>query len=215
MANPAWTASGEYFESCTCDYLCPCLSSNLAAQPTKGDCVLAFAFRVDRGRFGDVSLGGLCFALAGVAPGRMGDENWKVRLIVDERAGAVQEKAITAIASGEAGGPLALLAPLISSFLGTEKKAIRFEKDGLRRSVSIPGILDQAVEGVPSPIVPGEPLVIDNSIHPVNKRVALGRATKSVMSVFGLRMSETSGSDNGHIAPFSWQSDCRMKSISG
>ena len=56
MANPAWTASGDYFETCTCDYLCPCLSSNLTASPTKGDCVFAFAFRVDRGRFGDVSL---------------------------------------------------------------------------------------------------------------------------------------------------------------
>src|SRR5207302_9034460 len=100
-------------------------------------------------------------------------------LIVDERADAAQERAIAAIASGEAGGPLASLAPLISSFLGVEKKSIRFEKDALRRSVSIPGILDQAVEGVPSPTVPGEPLVIDNSIHTVNKRVALARATKS------------------------------------
>ena len=66
MANPTWSASGDYFETCTCDYLCPCLSSNLTAPPTKGDCVFAFAFRVDHGRFGDVSLDGLCFALAGV-----------------------------------------------------------------------------------------------------------------------------------------------------
>ena len=205
MANPAWTASGDYFETCTCDYLCPCLSSNLTAPPTKGDCVFAFAFRVDRGRFGDVSLDGLCFALAGVAPGPMGDGNWSVGLIVDDRADAAQEKAIAAIASGEAGGPLAALAPLIASFRGVEKKSIRFEKDGLRRSVSIPGMLDQAVEGVPSPTVPGEPLVIDNSIHPVNKRVALARAAKSVMSAFGLRMNDTSGRNNGHFAAFSWK----------
>ena len=205
MANPAWTASGDYFETCTCDYLCPCLSSNLTASPTKGDCVFAFAFRVDRGRFGDVSLDGLCFALAGVAPGPMGDGNWNVGLIVDDRADAAQEKAIAAIASGEAGGPLAALAPLIASFRGVEKKSIHFEKDGLRRSVSIPGTLDQAVEGVPSPTVPGEPLVIDNSVHPVNKRVALARATKSVMSAFGLRMNDTSGRNNGHFAAFSWE----------
>jgi hypothetical protein len=76
---------------------------------------------------------------------------------------------------------------------------------GLRRSVSIPGILDQAVEGVASPTVPGEPLVIDNSIHPVSKRVALARATKSVFSVFGLRMNDTSGRNNGHFARFSWK----------
>jgi hypothetical protein len=204
MANPDWNANGEYFEIYTCDYLCPCLSSNLTAPPTKGDCAFAFAFRVDRGHFGDVVLDGLCFALAGVAPGPMGAGNWRVGLIVDERADAAQEQAISAIVSGQAGGPLASLAPLISSFLGVEKKSIRFEKDALRRSVSIPGMLDQAVEGVPSPTVPGEPLVIDNSIHPVNKRVALARATRSVMSAFGVRMNETSGRNNGHFAPFSW-----------
>ena len=206
MANPAWNASGDYFETCTCDYLCPCLSSNLTAPPTRGECVFAFAFLVDRGRFGNVSLDGLCFALAGVAPGAMGQGNWRVGLIVDERADGAQEQALAAIASGEAGGPMAALRPLISSFLGVEKASIRFEKDGLRRSVSIPGVLDQAVEGVPSPTVPGEPLVIDNSIHPVNKRVALARAIRSVLSVFDLRMNDVSGRNNGHFAPFSWQS---------
>ncbi len=205
MANPIWTASGDYFETCTCDYLCPCLASNLTAPPTKGDCVFAFAFRVDHGRFGDVPLDGLCFALSGVAPGPMGEGSWKVGLIVDERADAAQEKAIAAIASGEAGGPLAALAPLITAFLGAEKRPIRFEKEGLRRSVSIPGVLEQAVEGTPSPTVPGDPVVMDNSIHPVNKRVALARATKSVMSAFGLQMNETSGRNNGHFAPFAWQ----------
>src|SRR5216683_2804590 len=115
MANPAWNASGDYFETCTCDYLCPCLSSNLTAPPTKGECVFAFAFRVDRGRFADVSLDGLCFALVGVAPGEMGEGNWKVGLIVDERVDAAQEQALAAIASGQAGGPMAALRPLRAS----------------------------------------------------------------------------------------------------
>jgi hypothetical protein len=155
MANPAWNASGDYFETCTCDYLCPCLSSNLTALPTKGECVFAFAFRVDRGRFADVSLDGLCFALSRAR--RDGRGQLEGGLIVDERVDAAQEQALAAIASGQAGGPMAALRPLISSFLGVEKRSIRFEKDGLRRSVLIPGVLDQAVEGVPSLTVPGEP----------------------------------------------------------
>jgi hypothetical protein len=167
--------------------------------------VFAIAFRVNRGHFGDVSLDGLCLVLAGVSPGPMGEGNWRVGLIVDERADAAQEQAITSLARGHAGGPLAAFAPFITSFLGVERKLIRFEKDALRRSVSIPGVLDQALEGVPSPIVPGEPLVLDNCTHPVNKRMALARATRSVLSAFGLRMNETSGRNNGHFAPFSWQ----------
>jgi hypothetical protein len=160
---------------------------------------------VDRGRFGEVSLDELCFAIAGVAPGAIGEGNWKVGLVVDARADTAQEQAILAIASGQAGGPLAVLRPLITSFLGVEKKSIKFEKDGLRRSVSIQGVLDQAVEGIPSRTVQGEPLVIDNSIHPVNKRVALARATRSILSAFGLNMNDTSGRNNGHFASFSWQ----------
>jgi hypothetical protein len=83
---------------------------------------------------------------------------------------------------------LASFAPFITSFLGVGRRSIRFEKDALRRSVSIPGVLDQALEGVPSPVVPGEPVVLDNCTHPVNKRMALARATRSVLSAFGLRM---------------------------
>src|SRR5262245_27579565 len=146
MANPAWTVHGDYFETCSCDYLCPCLSSNLAARPTKGDCVFAFAFRVDEGQFGNVPLDGLCFALAGMSPGAMIQGGWKVRVIVDELANADQEQAIAEFATGQAGGPMVSLGPLIASFLGIERKPIRFEKTGLRRAVTIPGVLDQAVE---------------------------------------------------------------------
>ena len=129
----------------------------------------------NRGHFGDVSLDGLCFVLAGVSPRPMGEGNWKVGLIVDERADAAQEQAISSLARGRAGGPLAAFAPFITSFLGVERKSIRFEKDALRRSVSIPGVLDQALEGVPSPTVPGEPLVLDNCIRDQHS-LPIGRA---------------------------------------
>ena len=69
MTNPAWNLRGDYFETCSCDYLCPCLASNLVAPPTKGDCQFAFAFRIEQGQFGAVALDGLCFALAGMSPG--------------------------------------------------------------------------------------------------------------------------------------------------
>jgi hypothetical protein len=204
-AKPAWTVRGDYFESCSCDYVCPCLASNLTATPTKGDCVFAFAFRVDQGRFGTVPLDGLCFAMVGMTPGAMVQGNWKVGLVVDERANADQEQAIAAIATGQAGGPMSALGPLIASFLGVEKRPIRFEKTGLRRAVTIPGVLDQAVEGVASAGNPNEPIVIDNTMHPVNPRVALAHATQSRISAFGLSWSDSSGRNNGHFAPFSWQ----------
>jgi len=32
--EPAWRISGEYFESCNCEVLCPCLLSRAQARPT-------------------------------------------------------------------------------------------------------------------------------------------------------------------------------------
>ena len=205
MPNPAWRVSGDYFETCSCDFICPCISANMAARPTKGECFFAFAFRVDQGRFGAVALDGLAFAVVGVAPGVMGEGNWKVGLIVDDRASAEQQQAITAIASGQAGGPMAALGPLIATFLGVESKPIRFEKSGLKRSLSIPGLLEQAVEGVASAANPSETLVIDNTLHPANPRLALAHAVQSRLRAFGLAWEDTSGRNNGHFAPFAWQ----------
>jgi hypothetical protein len=205
MANPAWQVSGEYFETCSCDYVCPCVPSNLAAQPTRGSCTGAMAFRIDQGRDGDVTLDGLGFAIAFRTPGVMADGNWEVGLIVDERATPAQRDAITRIASGQGGGPMAALGPLIGSFRGVHSAPVRFEKQGLRRSVSVPGLLDQTVEGTPSPVKQGEPLWVDNTLHPANARLALGKATQSHLHVFGMDWDDTSGRNNGHFAAFSWR----------
>ncbi len=205
MAGVSWQISGDYFETCSCDYVCPCLPTNLAGRPTKGHCHFAFAFHIDRGRHGDVVLDGLSFAVVGRSPGVMAEGNWSVGLIVDERANPDQRQAITGIASGQAGGPMAALGPLIGKFLGAEAKPIRYQKDGMQRSVSIPGVLDQALEGVASPTKPGEPLYIDNTLHPANARLALARAGRSHLHAFGLDWDDASGGNNGHFAPFAWQ----------
>jgi hypothetical protein len=205
MATTSWQLSGDFFETCSCDFLCPCLPSNLAAQPTKGHCNFAMVFHIDQGRYGNLTLDGLNFAVVGHTPTIMGQGNWSVGLILDERATADQQQALTAIASGQAGGPMAPLGALIGTFLGAEVKPIDYQKNALQRSVTIPGLLDQTMEGLPSAATPGEPLHIDNTIHPANSRLALGRATQSHLHVFGLDWDETNGQNNGHFAPFHWQ----------
>jgi hypothetical protein len=205
MATTSWQLSGDYFETCSCDFLCPCLPSNLAAPPTKGDCHFAMVFHIDQGRYGSLTLDGLNFAVVGYTPTVMSQGNWSVGLILDERATADQQQAISTIASGQAGGPMAPLGALIGTFLGTVVKPIHYQSSALQRSVTIPGALDQAVDGVSSATRPGEPLFIDNTLHPANTRLALGRSTQSHLHVFGLDWDETSGHNNGHFAPFHWQ----------
>lgn len=205
MATSSWRLNGDYFETCSCDFLCPCISSNLAASPTRGHCHFVLAFEIEKGEYERLSLDGLRFVVVGYTPGVMGAGNWSLGVIVDERADPRQRDALIAIASGRAGGPMAALAPLVTSFLGVETKPIRYERDGLRRSIVIAGLVDQALEGVPSVSRPGEPVCIDNSAHPANARLALAKATRSHFHAFGLHLDETSGRNNGHFAPFSWQ----------
>jgi hypothetical protein len=199
-----WKIEGQYFETCNCDFVCPCISSNLTARPTQGDCKAPIAMKIEKGRKDGVKLDGLAFIILLLAPGEMSKGDITLGLIVDDKADDDQTKAIAAIVSGEAGGPMAGLAPLVSKMAGIEKRPIRFERDGLRYAVKAGELIDQACEGVPSPAVPGEPIYLDNTCHPVNKRIALAKATRSHVHAFGVNWDDMSGTRNGHFAPFSW-----------
>ena len=170
----AWQVSGEYMETCNCAFLCPCIPSNLTARPTEGDCKAAVAMRIDKGSKDGVTLDGLSFIVMLHSPGPMGEGNMTVGLIIDERATPQQVEAITAIATGSAGGPMAALAPLVGKIAGVEKRPIQFDMDGLKRAVRAGELVDQACEGLPSVVTPGEAIVIDNAAHPVNTRLATG-----------------------------------------
>ena len=200
----AWQINGEYFETCSCDYLCPCIPSNLAGRPTEGWCVFAFVQHIDQGRYDNVQLDGLNFVVIGRTPEEMGKGNWTVGVITDERASPEQQQAIVTIASGQAGGPMAALSGLIGTFAGVEARPIRFEKDGLRRAASIPEMLDQALEGMTG-ANGSEPIHLDNVPHPVNTRLALAHGTRSHVHAFGIDWDNASGKNNGHFAPFDWR----------
>ena len=199
-----WQIRGSYFETCSCDYLCPCISSHLAAQPTRGHCDFAMVYHIDQGRYGSVPLDGLNFAIVGHTPSAMDQGNWSVGLIADDRATAEQQQALAAIASGQEGGPIAAVAPLVGTFLGVEARPIQLQSSGMSWSVSIPGVLDQAAEGVPG-ANQNDPLYLDNTLHPANTRLALAKAVRSHLHVFGIDWDDDSGRNNGHFAPFQWQ----------
>ena len=198
-----WQIRGEYFEACSCDFVCPCPTSGLAARPTKGACDAGLLFQVERGQYGTTKLDGVSFAVLLHTPGPMIQGNWTVGVVVDERATAEQRDAVTTIASGQAGGPMAALAPLIGKFAGVESKRITVQREGMRRSASIPGALDIVIEGVAG-ANQNEPIYFDNVGHPASSRLALAKAARGHMHAFGINWDDESGRNNGHFAPFSW-----------
>ena len=200
----AWKASGQYLETCSCDYICLCTPANFGV-PLKRDCFFAVAFHIEEGSYESTPLDGLNFIVIGCAPGpTMLDGNIDIGVLTDERASAEQQQALVSIARGEAGGPWAALAPLYGSFLGAEPARIEFQGAGLSWSFSVPGLVDQALEGLPSPVKEGEPLIIDNTGHPASPRLALAKATRSHLHAMGLDWDDVSGGNNAHFARFNW-----------
>lgn len=205
MAEKTWELSGQYMESCNCDYLCPCIYTNPQAEATHEHCYALMVYRIDRGRHGAVSLDGLKFALV-IRSGRvMADGGWVFGVVVDEGASDAQRKALTEIVSGTAGGPPQMIRDnLVKDFRGVEYKPIDFTADGLRRMTEIPGVLAFEIEGVASRNRSGEPFYIDNTAHPANRRLALARSKKTEVRGFGLSLSMFGKGNNGHFAPFAW-----------
>jgi hypothetical protein len=165
------------------------------------------AFQVERGQYASVKLDGLGFVVVGLTPEEMGKGNWSVGLVIDERASSEQREAITAIASGGAGGPMAALSGLIGKFLGVQTSPIRFDHSGPKWSVKASTFVDMAAEAAHG-INPAttEPLFLDNTGHPAANRFALAHASNSHVHTLGLNWDETSGKNNGQYAPFSWRS---------
>ncbi|MGR8921600.1 MAG: DUF1326 domain-containing protein [Gammaproteobacteria bacterium] len=198
-----WTAKGEYMEACSCDFLCPCIPKNMTTPATRDSCKVALAFEIESGSFGSVSLDGVRFVMFAQSKEIMGTGDWIGGLVIDSSASDEQAAAVGAIAGGDGGGPLAMFAPLISDFRGVERHPIDFKREGNQVSVKIDGLLDQAVVGIDSMSAPGGCIAIDNTAHPVNKRLNLATAIRNMINAFGISWNETIET-NGHFAPFDW-----------
>ena len=203
----SWSVSGEYMEACSCDFLCPCIPKNSTTPATHDYCKVALAFDIRDGKYGSTDMKGVRFVMVAQSKAIMSHGEWIGGLIVDSSASDEQMAAVAAIAGADGNGPLAMFAPMISDFRGVERKDIKFEKNGGEVRVVVDGMLDQEVVGVESVSVPGEFVAIDNTFHPVNKRLNLASAVKNMISCFGIEWNDGEQRTNGHFAPFDWQGE--------
>jgi hypothetical protein len=199
-AKENWQIEGEYFESCNCEMLCPCLLSASQARPTEGHCDVVLAFHVNRGSYGKTDISGLNAVQALITPGPMAQGGGTLALYVDSKASAEQGAALEAIFSGAAGGPPAMFAPMISNVLPTKPVPITFASEGNSRKLSIPNITEVTVEGVTGA---GKKVVwIENVGHPASTKLAIAKGTSSSFKDHNLVFENTGR--NGHYAPINW-----------
>jgi hypothetical protein len=200
VAKENWTLEGEYFESCNCEVLCPCILSASQARPTEGHCDVVLAFHVNRGNYGKTDISGLNAVQALITPGPMAQGGGTLSVYVDSKCNAEQRAALEAIFGGSAGGPPAMFTPMISNVLPVKSVPITFSSDGNTRKLTIPNISEVTVEGI---IGAGKKVVwLENVAHPAATKLAIAKGTSSNFKDHNL-VFENSGR-NGHFAPINW-----------
>lgn len=149
-----WFFDADYLQACNCDYGCPC---EFSAPPTTGSCEGLGAWRIEHGKFGDLSLDGLGLGFAAKWPKAIHEGNGTVCLFVDQKASAEQRAALLEIGSGQAGGlPYEILATTFSTLLEPRFVSFDFTLDGLRSSARLGNDLQIALEPIKNPVT-GEP----------------------------------------------------------
>src|SRR6266516_3465661 len=101
----AWNLKGSYFETCSCDLMCPCFMS-LDHGATYDYCRITLVFNIREGNIEGTDIGGLKVAAIVDSPKVMTDGNWRLGLFIDARATDEQEQLLTAVMAGQKGGPM-------------------------------------------------------------------------------------------------------------
>jgi hypothetical protein len=125
-----WTVSGEMIETCSCNMLCPCWYGvqDLMVMD-QGWCASPILFRLRDGTAEGVNLSGLTLAWALFFPGpTLYDGNATARLYLEETATADQRSALEPIMQGKRGGPMQILAGLITTWLPTQTTSITVQE---------------------------------------------------------------------------------------
>jgi hypothetical protein len=197
----AWRLDGTYFESCSCDAVCPCTWSALTATATLDRCRALLAYHVESGEINGVDVSGLNFALFLDTPPVMSEGNWRVGVYLDDAASDSQAGQLGAVLSGQLGGPPAMLGPLIGEMLGVERASIIYSDDGRRHEVRIGDAVQVGVEDFVA--VEGHgPVQLTNVFHPSNTTLTVAPARAVQLSTFGIDWGREGQS--GFSAPFSW-----------
>jgi hypothetical protein len=182
--------------------VCPCSTSGLSAPADNDRCHVALAFHVGSGQVDDVDVSGLTIAVVGDAPQLMSEGGWRMGLFVDAAASPEQAEALGAVFSGQRGGPMEGLAPLIGEMLGMETARIDYTDDGRSHRVKIGDAIDIAVEDFVSPLdSTGKGVRVSGIGFPADT-LAAGTATRSRVNAFGLTWDNEG--KNAFSAPFAW-----------
>lgn len=134
----AWRLTGQFVESCSCNMMCPCWYGvpELAVQD-QGWCASAIAVRVREGDADGVRLDGQTVVLAVDFPEVMFNGGGTGRVYLDDGASSEQRQALEGIFTGQRGGPMAAIAPLVETWLPSRSARMDVTEDGDTVTVAV------------------------------------------------------------------------------
>jgi hypothetical protein len=196
----SWRLKGSYVETCSCDLICPC-NASFDHGAVYDYCRVTLAFAIADGEIEGTGVSGLNVVAVADTPKVMTDGNWKLGLFVDERASDEQMEKLVGVFSGQKGGPMEALAPLVGEIVGVERAAIEVVDDGLRHSVRVGGAIDFEIQDiVPFGVETGKPVRFDGMFHPAGSNLTIAEATRSKIDAFGIRFEGKTGLSTSQFA---------------
>jgi len=197
----AWKLRGTYVETCSCDFFCPC-NFNLAVGADYDRCRVALVFNITDGDVDGTDVSGLAVVVIADTPKVMTDGNWRVGTVIDAKASDEQAAKLQAVFSGDLGGPMAALGPLIGENLGVQHAPIEVRDDGVQHNVRIGDTAGFDVEDVvPFGVQTGEPARITGIFHPAGSEFRVAKSKSADMNLFGVEIRGNSGLSSPQ---FSW-----------
>ncbi|HYB28000.1 MAG TPA: DUF1326 domain-containing protein [Solirubrobacteraceae bacterium] len=196
----SWSLRGSYVETCSCELMCPC-NLSLDHGATYDFCRVTLVFNIREGEIEGTDISGLKVAAIADTPKVMTEGNWRLGVFVDDQATNEQAEKLVQVFSGQLGGPMAALAPLVGEMLGVERARIEVDDDGLRHTVRVGDAIDFEVEDiVPFGVETGEPVRFQGMFHPVGSDLTMAEAKRSQIDAFGIKYEGKTGLSKSEFA---------------
>jgi len=189
----SWSIKGSYVETCSCELMCPC-NTSLDHGATYDYCRVTLVFSIKEGEIEGTDVSGLVVAAIADTPKVMTEGNWKLGVFVDESATDEQMDKLVKVFTGQLGGPMEGLAPLIGEVLGVERATIEVDHDGVRHSVRVGDAIDFEIQDiVPFGVESGVPVRFNGMFHPVGSDLTMAEAKSSRIDAFGISYEGKTG----------------------
>src|SRR5215510_3991465 len=114
--------------------MCPC-NMSFDHGATNDYCRVTLVFNIKEGEIEGTDVRGLTVAAIADTPKIMTEGNWRMGLFVDDQASDEQTEKLAGVFSGQKGGPMEAIVPLVGDVLGVERAPIEVQENGLSHAV--------------------------------------------------------------------------------